>query len=585
MGGGQSAPAIEYLVEEKEYPGSAGADGLSLSQAEKCNACQLGVNTKITTSNVKLKRESGAITPGQCKRYPMDLNRVNGKTLSVSDFLAKLQNGQYSELVSDSKSSGEQYCQELTVSDEDAAKMRESGALDGAKFKKGRIRKVSGASYSEETKAKFIPSIPFQMAFAAKKAALEKGKIVYKDVSESFTVTQMTLYHPSPIRIDSVQADAMLSLNDPSDTAAKYIVLIPLKAVNSGNPSTTFLSKIAPHLFNVKEPRPDTGEYQESTIPTGADWSLDKLFTLSGDVGSSSVKNGFFTWTGVAGYQRVNKGTRSEGNKRITTIGWDPMPGLSSPQYILLDTALDMNPEDMAALTGSLPTTPATEAIHPVPAQTNLVYYKGSEPPAPVSMTGMKPCESGNLCEGFTTGIARERFEGCPGALCDPFLQNAAKASDPNSMFTTQWMFALFFGFLTVVAMFLGGYLALLSIRDNYDYTLRNFAEQAGQALAVWAKGVSKKLQSVRNLVKTGTSLAKGDVGGLQGGIGDIAKSLQGKGAEGLGDIAKSLQGKGEAELGALGEKGGDSLKGLAESFKGKADIPAGLKAFIPSKA
>jgi len=128
MGGSQSAPAIEYVVREEPYPGTVGADGLSLSQAEKCNACQLGVNTKITTSSVKLKRQSGAITPAQCKRYPEDMNRVNNKTLSVGDFLAKLQNGQYSLLVSDSKSGSDQYCQALSISDEDAAKMREIGA-------------------------------------------------------------------------------------------------------------------------------------------------------------------------------------------------------------------------------------------------------------------------------------------------------------------------------------------------------------------------------------------------------------------------------------------------------------------------
>ena len=549
MGGSQSAPAIENVVREDPYPGTAGTDGLSLSQAEKCNACRLGVNTKITTSNVKLKREQGAISIEQCKRYTDDMNRVNKKTLSVPDFLSKLKAGEYSRSTSDAGSAGDQYCQELSVKEEDAESMREKEALDPNKFIGGSIRKVSGSSFSEETKGKFIPSIPFQMSFTAKKAALVAGKTVYKDVSDDFTVSQMTMYHPSPIRIDAVQADAMLSLNDPSDKAAKYIILIPLKAVNSGNPSNEFLNKIARHLQTVREPRPDTGEYLESTIATGADWALDKLFTLTGEAGSSTVKNGFFTWTGVAGYDRVNLGTTRSGNKNITVIGWKQTEGLSSPQYVLLDTPLDINPEDMAMLTQSLPVTPPSEAIHSVPAQTNLVYYKGSEPPAPDSMSGKPSCGSGNLCEGFTTGVSkRERFEGCPGAKCDPFLQNAAKAQEVT-LFSPSRMFAFFFGFLTVVAMFLGAYLALSLVRDDYDLTLRNFAEQAGQVLAVWAKSFSEKV----NTVRSGFSLASGNglkgllSGNVKGVTGNLQGALQSQGNALAGNLEGALQSQGNA--------------------------------------
>ena len=174
MGGGQSAPNLEYIVQEEDYPGSSGSDGLSLSQAERCNACRLGVNTKITTSNVKLKREVGAISPGECRRYTDDLNRVNAKTLSVSDFLAKLQDGRYSMLSSNNNTTGEQYCQEVSISEEDAATMREKGALDGGKFKGGRIRKVSGSSFSEETKAKISAKVQAALAECEQRASFLK---------------------------------------------------------------------------------------------------------------------------------------------------------------------------------------------------------------------------------------------------------------------------------------------------------------------------------------------------------------------------------------------------------------------------
>jgi hypothetical protein len=558
MGGSQSAPAIEYVVNEEPYPGSVGSDGLSLSQAELCNACRLGVNAKITTSNVKLKREVGAISTAECKRYADDWNRVNAKTFSVSDFLGKLQAGRYSKLVSDSKSEGDQYCQELSITDTDAAAMRESGSLDPAKFKGGRIRKVSGSSFSEETKAKFIPSIPFQMSFTAKKAAVgPSGRIQYRDVSDAFTVTQMTLYHPSPIRIDSVQADAVLSLNDPTDKAAKYIVLIPLRSVNSGNPSNTFFNTIVRNLFSIKEQRPDTGEYEETTIPTGSDWALDKLFTLTAGEGSTTVKNGFFTWTGVGGYERVNKGTARSGNKFITTIGWKQAEGLAQPQYILLDTPLDINTEDMSTLTQTLPVTPPADAIHIVPAHSSLVYHKPSSPPAPDSMSGRSGCGANPIlstCEGFEIGSNSP----------DPFVRNAAKARDEPGVFTPQRIFALVLQIILVVFMIAGAYLAVRMITEGYDITVRNYAEKIGRVLAVWVKGVSEKISAARSLMSSGSSLLQGNATGV---LDNLTTSLKGKGEGALGDLASSLKGKGEGALGNLAT----SLTGKAEGALGNA--------------
>jgi len=554
MGGSQSV-SNEYVVNEEPYPGTAGADGLSLSQAEMCNGCRLSVNAKITTSNIKLKREVGAISTAECKRYTDDLNRVNARTFSVSDFLGKLQAGKYSRLISDSASEGDQYCQELSVTDKDAEAMRTGDQLAPQVFKGGRIRKVSTSSFSEETKAKFIPSIPFQLSFAAKKAALgPNGRAQYRNVNDAFTVTQMTLYHPSPIRIDSVQADAMLSLNDPTDKAAKYIVLIPLRSVNSGNPSNTFFNTIARNLFSIKEQRPDTGEYDETTIPTGSDWSLDKLFTLTAGEGSTTVKNGFFTWTGVAGYQRVNKGTVQSGNKIITTIGWKQAEGLSQPQYILLDTPLDINTEDMATLTQSLPVTPPAEAIHLVPAHPSLIYHKASSPPAPDSLSGRSGCGANPIlatCEGF------EIRSNSP----DPFVRNAARAREDPGVFTPQRIFAIVLQLFLVLFMIAGAYLAIFMITEGYDITVRNFAEKIGRVLAKWVKGVIAKVSAARSLISTGTSLLQGK------GAGDIASTLKGKGEGALGDLASSLKGKAEGSLGDLAT----SLTGKAEGALGNA--------------
>ena len=559
MGGGQSAPAIIDRVVEKPYPPVAGADGISLSQAEMCNGCRLGVDTKITTSNVKLKRETGAVSSIQCRRWGEDLQKVTNKYLSAKDVAQNVAAGMYSVPVSEEKGEGgrpgQQYCQELTVDPEDIdALAKADGTIDQSKLKRGRIRKVAGASYSEETKAKFIPSIPFKMTFGATKAAIEKGKIIYLPVNDTFTVTQITVYHPSPIRIDSVQADAMMSLNDPSDPNAKYVVLIPLRAVNSGNASNTFFSKLAPRLFSVKEPNPATNEFEEVTIPTGADWSLDKMFTMTGTEGVSLVKNGFFTWTGIAGYERYNAGTTTSGNIRTTTIDWTQTAAIQAPQYILLDTPVDINTEDMLTLTQSLPVTPPADAIHPIPGQSNLVYHKNSEPPAPDTLSGRSGCGANPIltgtCEGFTVS-KRSR---------DPFLRNMSQAiGKGDDLFTPERIFAILFAIIGLFALLVGAYFALRLISEGYDMTLRNFAEKIGRALGNWAKGLSQSIKTVKSFTSP--------LAGFPTNPGDLVASVKAQGQSAVGDVAASLKAQTEQAASSLKQQGqsavGNQLKNV----------------------
>jgi hypothetical protein len=471
----------------------------------------------------------------------------------------------------------------LRIEDEDAEALKKSGDVGAlqSKVKQEKIVRVTSAAFSESTKAKIFPSIPFQMTFLAKKAAIDsKGKIAYRDVSETFPVTQMTMYHPSPVRIDSVQADAMLSLNDPTDPQSKFIVLVPLRGANSGAPSTEFFSKIAQQLLTLKEPNPATSEYSATTIPTGADWSLGKLFTLTGNDGMSTIKNGFFTWTGVAGYERYQKprtpgDTDSANGISYISYGWKQTEGLAAPQYIMLDTALDIRTEDLAALTQTLPVTPPSEAIHPIPGQTNLVYHKASEAPAPDTLSGKSSCAFTNLCEGFTTGtLDQSVLDSCPGAKCDPFLQNAMLSQNSNTMFTAQGMFAIFFNILLFLAMLLGAYVALRMIGEDYDVTIRNFAEKMGRVLAVWAKGVSNKAKAVGSLGSMfDVNALKGKLQGvaagkLEGALGNKAEGLAGNLKGVLGNNAEGLAGKLE---GALGNANGKDGLGSVISSVGNA--------------
>jgi hypothetical protein len=472
----------------------SGADGISLSQTEECNGCRLGVDTRTTTSSVTLKREGSAITAEQCDNYKADVDRVANNTFGKSDFVMNLRMGSYARDVSNV--GGNRYCEEVSVLDDDPSG---SKILDTAVssfkanieklIKGGRIRKVnSGSAFSENTKIKIIPSLPFNMTFAA---------VGMKGAEATFPVSQMTLYYPSPVRLDSVQADALLSLNDPSDPTAKFIVLIPLKSGDTGKPSSEFFNKIASQTLSLREPSPSDGRYAEPTIQTGADWSLDQLFTLNeATTGATfrNVKNGYYTWIGMpAGdYERYLKRTvQGPDGATVQYYGWRVRSDASTPRYIMLDTPLDISATDLAYLTQAVPQTPPLSAIHPIPINLGAVYHKPTEPPAPSpgSGAGATVCGLGNICEGFGIGDVDPTFvKNCPNAKCDPFLQNAISIANGENVgwFTPNRVFGLVIGFFSLIAMLLAAYLALKLINEDYDLTLQRYSEQLGKIAAIF---------------------------------------------------------------------------------------------------
>lgn len=57
----------------------------------------------------------------------------------------------------------------------------------------------------------------------------------------------MTVYYPSPLRIENVQHDAVLSIGDAA-LGSDLVILIPLAASNDTNPGTAILDRIAPFI-------------------------------------------------------------------------------------------------------------------------------------------------------------------------------------------------------------------------------------------------------------------------------------------------------------------------------------------------
>jgi hypothetical protein len=86
------------------------------------------------------------------------------------------------------------------------------------------------------------PSMPFKLAYNG-------VEIVVKN---------MVLYHPCPVRIENVQYDAVLQLNDPSMGSARRsendtIILIPLAGSNRPDEAGQLISKIAPFITGLAD--------------------------------------------------------------------------------------------------------------------------------------------------------------------------------------------------------------------------------------------------------------------------------------------------------------------------------------------
>lgn len=414
----------------------------------------------------------------------------------MQDFLNNLQAGRYY------RDLGNGFCEQVELSGDEAAKVTSIGQLNEGAFRSVRIQQMASGGFSSDTKAKLTPSIPFQLRFSA-------GGSSPVDIS----VKTMTLYHPCPLRLDGVQPDAVLSLNDPSFDNPNYVVLIPLVGRNVPDPSTKFLEKILPQVVAVSEPDPSTGQYLTKDIPTGANWTLNNLFsTVAGPNQTLEVANGYYEWKGMPTLERV----RTQSGNTITFV-WR-QSGTPSPRYIMLDTPVACNPADLAILTQRMPVTPPNDAIHAVlyssnPLQRGIVHKQGPPVNCPVR-------------EGFQTRTITEES-------CDPW-KTWAQTADGRG-YTTQQIVTLLFQVLIVVAMGVGAFLALVAVLRMYDVEYKDFSEGLGKVTAVFFKNLKEKAAMMPG---------KGVLASLTSGKGPLAA---------LGDVTKQ-------PLAALGDTAPGSL-------------------------
>lgn len=483
MGNSSSSPAPpppqKIIVEDPQPSGSTAVqifgsdrpvnmpvDGISIAAAQGCDRCALYVVPNLSTSTVKLTREFGDIQYSECKRLLEDEQRVEKQTLAFPDFKSRLQAGQYYDFLSN-----QTHCQQVQFSSDKAKDVKDLASYRANKgsFERGRIRKISSGGFSQSTKVQITPSIPLKMSVSVKGGA-----------PQEIVVSRMTLYHPSPMRIENVQHDAVLSLNDPAAAGpGGVIVLIPLVAGNADTPSASFMSRVLGNMSTLLQADPVTGLYPEVDAPTGSNWSLNTL--LPTDPETNAVQSGIFVWEGTPELERYV----SEDTPYIQRTSWRKK-NVAAPLYVMLEQPLTISNTDYTSLL-QFPLTRPEEAIHEMLAG-SLTYKCGP---------------GGGTAPAGTESFATEHFQSC-----DPFMPNYEK----NFGYKPETMLRAVFNILIFVALGLGVWAALILVGDlRADQLFQTLSFTSGKVLVRLFKGVQgvgSSLKNARGMMNPQSALA-----------------------------------------------------------------------------
>jgi hypothetical protein len=286
------------------------------------------------------------------------------------------------------------------------------------------LEEIRKAAFSVDTKIIIQPTIPFTVNFNG----------------EDFTIDSMSLYKPSPIRIENVQHDAVLSLGS---QLSKLIILIPIIADSSPGESGEFLSRIASRVSSITTPD-TTGKFPNIEVPTGSDWNLTKVIPL--DPNTGEVRGGFFSWAGTG---PLTQTTNLQGN--VFVRSWVPS-GETGPQYIMMKDPAKISAGDLATIQ-TLPITKPEYAIHNIVEDT-VVYRPG--PPSTCSTE-----------------------DGVLGKECDPFA-----AMEPKTTINAQLLFTIFSAFATFILSVIVVYYAIkYAAKQGVGDSIYNFGQWLGKKI------------------------------------------------------------------------------------------------------
>jgi hypothetical protein len=443
MGGGQSFPIkLSSVRQEAPFP-TIDPIGIGKGMAEGCQSptggvCQLAIAAGVSASGAKLYREMGSITREKCKKYGDDADKVRANKMAFEEFRKGLLDGVYY------RDLGNEYCGQVLYDAADLDKVSKIEELDASKARMPIIRKVSSSGgFSSITKAFIKPSIPFEVEFNSK----------------PHKINVLTLMHPSPIRVENVQHDAMLTLGDPGEgNNDGLVILVPLVGSLTAGASGAFIAKIARYMSGILTPNPATGQYESIDIPTGSDWKLSSIFPgAPGEGGKTFVKSpGYYVWSGQPPLDLklirtdVKRdrifGIWERGNTDNYAWSETGNPGI---RYVMLSQPVQVNSMDLQTIL-MLPSTPITEAVSPM-VKSTLSYRKAGS----IGPDGRWVTECPRRLPALTNffGGTTESFED----TCDPFAPGSfpSTAPDTNSLVT------LVIGLVGAVGVFLAIYFAV----------------------------------------------------------------------------------------------------------------------------
>lgn len=317
--------------------------------------CRLAVAANKSASSVKVYRDRKSLDIRNAKNnsfYDAFLNI--GKTVTAREFLLNLRQGKYTVLEGgnaiDVEASPSQFNTLMRSVDNIKGDIPTFDTIIKPNISQIRARELK-TSYLSENKLTVVPNIPFEMSYNGK----------------TFNVTKLSLFHPSPLRIENVQHDAVLTLNDPGDNP-EFVVMIPVVSSSGTTPSTTFFSRISSAFAKVTLPNQDGSE---ETVATGSDWSISKLFNTMSD--GVSIVDSFYTWTGVNTVNNVKTG-----------------------RYIMMEKPMFISSGDLTELRNL----PAITPTFGIPAVSDPVSYRKE---LCCKASGTTTRESFTVKEGFVT--------------------------------------------------------------------------------------------------------------------------------------------------------------------------------------
>ena len=287
-------------------------------------------------------------------------------------------------------------------------------------------------TYSAETKLFVKPSIPFKIRFN----------------NVTYVVNLLSMYYPSPFRIENVQHDAVLSLNDASSPDSKIVILIPIVGGVMVKAAGRFVSKLVTFMSSLTGGENITdeasGEPVMVPVATGNDWNLTSLLPLKIVDDEPRVQAGYFTWDAKMYEQKV----RTPKTGCYDYYDWTEIPG-KTRKYIVIRQPIVVSHSDLYTIR-RLPVTAPEGPIEPVPDK--FVYNPG-------------PADNCPECYG-----------GGPGEVALPSFNVVPN----NGVRNKNVVINILLGILSAVAIFIGIYFGVKWVTSDNGETFKWLGQKVG---------------------------------------------------------------------------------------------------------